>query len=85
MTPLTWVVPLQQVPAVEGSAFGVAHLQALLQQPLGDVALADACGHKSRRVISPHSFIDTDVFHAALNSRVCEIGREPGAEKLLLR
>lgn len=40
---LTWVVPLQQVPAVERSALGVAHLQALLQQPLGDVALADAC------------------------------------------
>lgn len=40
---LTWVVPLQQVPAVESSAFGVAHLKALLQQPLGDVALADAC------------------------------------------
>lgn len=43
---LTWVVPLQQVPAVESSAFGVAHLQALLQQPLRDVALADACAQE---------------------------------------
>lgn len=40
---LTWVISLQQVPAVESSALGVAHLQALLQQPLGDVTLADAC------------------------------------------
>lgn len=47
---LTWVIPLQQVPAVERSAFGVAHLQALLQQPLGDVALADACELEARRI-----------------------------------
>lgn len=47
---LTWVVPLQQVPAVESSALGVAHLQALLQQPLGDVALADACVQEATRV-----------------------------------
>lgn len=38
---LTWTVPLQQIPAVKSPAFGVAHLQALLQQPLGDVALTD--------------------------------------------
>lgn len=48
---LTWVIPLQQVPAVERSAFGVAHLQSLLQQPLGDVTLADACVPEARRVI----------------------------------
>ena len=43
---LTWVVPLQQIPAVEGSALGVTHLQPLLQQPLGDVALTDACSQR---------------------------------------
>lgn len=48
---LTWVISLQQVPAVESSAFGVAHLQALLQQPLGDVALADACVPEASHVI----------------------------------
>lgn len=48
---LTWVISLQQVPAVESSAFGVAHLQALLQQPLGDVTLADACVPEARHVI----------------------------------
>lgn len=40
---LTWTVPLQQIPAVESPALGVAHLQTLLQQPLGDVALTDTC------------------------------------------
>lgn len=51
---LTWVVSLQQVPAVERSAFGVAHLQALLQQPLGDVTLADACVGERRQVVLTH-------------------------------
>ena len=48
---LTWVVPLQQIPTVEGSALRVTHLQPLLQQPLGDVALTDACSqmYKTRQ------------------------------------
>lgn len=40
---LTWAVTLQQVPAIERPAFGVAHLKPLLQKPLGDVALTDTC------------------------------------------
>ena len=48
---LTWVVPLQQIPTVEGSALRVTHLQPLLQQPLGDVALTDACSEVQNETV----------------------------------
>lgn len=49
-TRCTWCGFLQSVPAVEGPLFLLTQVRAMLQQPMGDPALADAWKAAKHRI-----------------------------------